>query len=166
MRPTSLLLALFISLPVLAAPAHVHGEARLEIVVEGETLAIHLDSPLDNLLGFEHAPRTPAEQQAVKAMATTLRQAEHLFVLDAAAGCAAPDVELSSPVLDGKATADGHLDLDADFRWQCRHLPALRGIDTRLFAEFPRLKRINVDFAGPTGQKSGQLTPKATSFAW
>lgn len=166
MRPSSLLLALFFSLPALAAPPHVHGEAKLEIVVEGEMLAIHLDSPLANLLGFEHAPRTPAEQQAVKAMAATLHQTGRLFVLDAAAGCSSPSVELASPVLDGKATADGHLDLEADFRWQCRHLPALRGIETRLFAAFPRLKRIGVDFAGPAGQQAGRLTPEVTHFAW
>lgn len=159
-------LGLALSTGALAAPAHVHGEAKLEIVVEGNTLAIHLDSPLANLLGFEHAPRTPAEQQAVKAMAATLRQAGRLFVLDAAAGCAAADVQLASPVLDGKVTADGHLDLEADFRWQCRHLPALRGIETRLFVAFPRLKRIGVDFAGPAGQQAGRLTPEVTRFAW
>ena len=59
-----------------AAPAHVHGEAKLEIVVDGGEFAIRFESPLDGLLGFERAPRTAAEKQAVQTMKATLEDAE------------------------------------------------------------------------------------------
>ena len=38
--------------------AHIHGEAKLNIVFEGPELFIELKSPSYNLVGFEHAPRT------------------------------------------------------------------------------------------------------------
>ena len=165
MRLIVLLLGLTLSLPALPAPAHVHGEARLEIAIEGNTLAIHLETPLDGLLGFEHAPRNPAEKQAVKAMKAVLEQADRLFRIAPEAQCAARAPQIESPIFAGPA-GGGHLDLDADYRWQCAKPSALRDIDTRLFAEFPQLKRITVEFVGPSGQKSGRLTPTQPGFAW
>lgn len=148
-----------------AAPAHVHGEARLEIVVDSNVLSIHLETPLDGLLGFEHAPRSPAEKQAVQTMKATLAQPERLFLLAAEAGCKAAAPQLESPLFGGQA-ADDHLDLDADYRWQCAKPAALREMTTRLFVEFPKMQRIKVEFAGPGGQKSGHLTPQQPRFAW
>jgi hypothetical protein len=161
----SILSALALAPPVYAAPAHVHGEAKLEIIVEGGELAIRFESPLDGLLGFERAPRTTAEKQAVQKMKTTLEDAERLFFLPPEAGCTAQPPKIASPVFTDKA-ATGHLDLDADYRWQCAKPAALRSVETRLFAEFPRLKRIKLDFVGPGGQKSGRLTPPQPRFAW
>ncbi len=165
MRFLLLSVAFVAATQVMAAPAHVHGEARLEIVVDGNTLSIHLETPLDGLLGFERAPRSPAEKQAVQAMKVTLAQPERLFLLTAEAGCKAETPQLESPIFGGKA-GDGHLDLDADYRWQCAKPAALRAMSTRLFAEFPKMKRIKVEFAGPGGQKSGHLTPQQPRFAW
>lgn len=165
MRSLLLSAAFIVATQVGAAPAHVHGEARLEIAVDGNTLAIHLETPLDGLLGFEHAPRCPAEKAAALAMKATLEQPGRLFQIAPEAGCKAEKPRLESPLFAGKA-GEGHLDLDADYRWQCAKPSALREIGTRLFTEFPRLKRIKVEFAGPTGQKSGRLTPQQPRFAW
>ncbi|MCH8499932.1 MAG: DUF2796 domain-containing protein [Marinobacter sp.] len=46
--------------------AHVHGEARLQVALEGQTAELILNSPADNLLGFEHAPRNDAQRDALK----------------------------------------------------------------------------------------------------
>lgn len=164
-RVLRVLSALAFAPPVFASPAHIHGEARLEIIVEGSELAIRFASPLDGLLGFERAPRNIAEKQAVRLMKTRLEDTERLFSLPAEAGCTAQQARIASPVFADK-TAAGHLDLDADYRWHCAKPAALCAIDTRLFAEFPRLKRITVDFVGPAGQKSGRLTPPQARFAW
>jgi hypothetical protein len=151
--------------PVIADPAHVHGEAKLEIIVDGSELAIRFESPLDGLLGFERAPRSAAEKQAVQTMMAKLQDAARLFPLPPEAGCTAQAPKIESPVFADKAAA-GHLDLDADYRWNCAKPAALRAFETRLFAEFPRLKRIKLDFVGPAGQKSGRLTPSQPRFAW
>lgn len=43
--------------------AHVHGQAKLQVAVEGRTAELILQSPAANLLGFEHKPKN-AEQKA------------------------------------------------------------------------------------------------------
>ena len=52
------------ALPAWAAKAHQHGVARLDVAVEATRVTLYLDTPLDNLLGFERAPRTDAERKA------------------------------------------------------------------------------------------------------
>lgn len=151
--------------PAHAAPAHVHGEARLEMVIDGDSLSLRLDSPLDGLLGFERRPRTTPEREAVQAMKARLEAPDRLFLLPAGAACAATLPRIASPVfVDGAES--GHLDLSAEYHWRCARPAALRAIETRLFVEFPRLGRITVEFIGPGGQKSGRLTPRQARFAW
>lgn len=44
--------------------AHVHGAAKLSFAEEGGALYAELESPLYNLVGFEHAPQTAAQRTA------------------------------------------------------------------------------------------------------
>jgi len=81
--PFSCLLAAACLLPVPALAghpgAHVHGAARLQVAVDGNTLNLQLETPLASLVGFEHAPRTNQQKQALQAMAERLRQAGEIF---------------------------------------------------------------------------------------
>lgn len=149
-----------------AAPAHVHGEARLEISVDGEQLVIALESPLDSLLGFERAPRNAAEHQAVQTMAAKLKQPSKIFVPSTAAQCVSTGVELDLPVLGDKSELGGHNDLDARYTWRCAKPEVLRDIATGLFADFPKLRRIAIEFAGPKGQRAGRLDARNPRFNW
>jgi hypothetical protein len=87
--------------PVLAQSAgtHVHGQAALEIAVDGGEVQVNLYSPLDNLLGFEHAPRTGGERETVRAMAAKLHQAESLFVFTPSARCQLESANFHSATL-------------------------------------------------------------------
>jgi len=152
--------------------AHVHGVAELRIVVDGPQLQIGLESPLDNLLGFEHAPRTDVERTAVRQMARTLRDAGSVFAPSAAAQCRASGVQLASSAALGEAIAatpadgDGHADLDADFSWTCDHPQALTGVDVDLMRHFPGLRRLKVQVAAPSGQRAVDLVPGRRSVTW
>lgn len=166
MRSLFFLLSLSLSLPAMAAPAHVHGEARLEISVDREQLVITLESPLDSLLSFEHAPRNAGEREAVQGMVGKLKEVRVVFVPSAAAQCVSTGVELDSPVLGGKSDPAGHNDLEARYIWRCAKPEALRDIATGLFGAFPRLKRIAVELAGPQGQRAGRLDARNQRFSW
>lgn len=85
--------------------AHVHGRAALEIAIDGAAVQVNLKSPLDNLLGFEHAPRNEKERQAVKAMASKFNQADSLFIFTPAARCRLESTDLTSPVLSADLLA-------------------------------------------------------------
>ena len=56
-----------------AGKAHVHGIAKLDVAVEATKITVQLESPLDNLLGYERAPRTDAERRQADAMVARLK---------------------------------------------------------------------------------------------
>lgn len=159
-----MMLALAAALPLSAAAAehkhgaHVHGVAELEVASEGKQLNIMLESPADNLLGFEHAPKTPAEAAKLKQALQTLQAAAKLFALDAAAQCQAAPVRVTPP----KFAKGGHSEFAAEYQFRCAKLPATLGLP--LWQQFPRLKQITANVAGASGQKqlglkSGQALP-------
>jgi len=99
--PTGLLalcgLALSGDLP--AQQPHEHGVVRLGILVEGDRLDLRLQSPLETVAGFETAPRTEKQRQAIRRMAAILRDPQSLFVPTAAAGCIAGAVTLRADAI-------------------------------------------------------------------
>ena len=66
--------------------AHEHGVAKLNAVLDGNTLELELDSPAMNLVGFEHAANSDADKAKVAAVRQQLEQPLKLFGLSAAAG--------------------------------------------------------------------------------
>lgn len=159
-----------------AHEAHVHGVGKLDIALDGPTLSLHLDSPLVNLIGFEHAARSAREQQSARDMTATLRQAADVFVMTQSAECKAVEVKLRSDALDPPllgnvvsarqaeaAHHDGHADLDADFTFRCAHPERLATIDVRLFEQFKGFTRIDVQLVTARQQRAATLTPGSAS---
>jgi hypothetical protein len=104
----SLVLAALWLAPVQAAPhAHQHGVAKLAVAVDGNTLTIDLDAPLDGFLGFERAPRNDAERKAAADLLARLRDAAGLFKPDAAAGCKAAEVTIDAPSARARCPGQG-----------------------------------------------------------
>jgi len=160
----------------LAAGAHSHGVAKLDVAVDGPTLTLRLESPLDSLVGFERAPRNDAERAQVRAMAQALR-AGNSFVPSAAARCRLDRVLLASPVLapdllgETGAAAPGkpgedHAELEGTLTYRCEEAKALQGIDVMLFDYFKRLGRVDVQVAGPKGQSAAKLTARSRQMRW
>ncbi|MBB5392029.1 MULTISPECIES: DUF2796 domain-containing protein [unclassified Herbaspirillum] len=186
---TALIAASLLSLPSFAAnsanstdsaghhgnhPAHEHGVGKLDVALEGNTLTLHLDTPLVNLVGFEHAATSARDKETVQAMAKALRDAGRMFATDAAAQCKPAEIQLQSavlpPALLGEKTAsgaaqaaapnDGHADLDGDFTLVCASPGALNTVDASgLLRAFPGFQRIDVQLATPKKQAAFQLTP-------
>ncbi|MDR9834932.1 DUF2796 domain-containing protein [Herbaspirillum huttiense] len=182
LRLIPLVLLSLASLPALAAdeghdhhgnhPAHVHGVGKLDVALEGNTLTLHLDSPLINLVGFEHAATSSKDKETVRAAVKNLREVNRIFATDAAAQCKPAEVQLESavltPALLGEKTpatsepapSDGHADLDGDFTLVCATPGALNTVDVSgLFAAFPGFQRIDVQLATPKKQGAVQLVP-------
>jgi hypothetical protein len=154
MLPAALLLA---TVQVAAAePAHSHGNAKLDIAVEPNKISIAFESPLDNLLGFERAPRTDRERRQADAMVAKLQAAQALFQIDPAAQCQLAHVELTSAALklgppSGKAEQAGHADIDGSFEFNCADAAKAAYIEHGLF-QFARLQRLELQLATPKGQ--------------
>ncbi|QLI81051.1 DUF2796 domain-containing protein [Chitinibacter fontanus] len=133
--------------------AHVHGAAEIDVAIEGKKLLITLESPADNLLGFERAPKTEAEKAKLKAVTEQLNQAATLFVPDAAAQCKA-----ATPVVNMPSFKKGeHSDIDAEYSFDCQSVPS--SVALSLWKNFPNFKKLNANLATAKGQKQLSLKP-------
>jgi len=165
--------------------AHVHEIASLQLAIDGNILTLDFASPLDNLLGFEHAPRTDKQKTAIRNMADRLRKADVVFITTPAAHCTSSSIQLDSPVLGEaltqpsgkKASApthhkdadhddDDHADLSAEYVFTCEHPDNLRDLEVKLFDYFPNLRRVDVQVASARGQSAAKLTPGARRVSW
>lgn len=147
-----------------AAGAHVHGKARLDIAVEATRFTVQLDSPLDNILGFERAPRTDAERKQAAAAVAKLTAAESMFKIDPAAQCKLANVVLTSAALKlGKpdAAAPGHAEIEGSFEFKCTDAANATYVDVGLF-EFAHLQGLQVQVASPRGQFKRDLKRPAS----
>ncbi len=160
--PAAFSLLALLALPAHAHKAHVHGEAQLEVVIDGDGVNLDLLMPLDAAVGFERAPRNEKEKAALLAAEQTLRDAASLWRPTPAAQCAPQSVEVRMPAFD----ASGHADVEARYRFRCANPAALKGIDTTLFKPFKRLYRIETRRIGPVGQGAQRLSPNRSTLAW
>jgi hypothetical protein len=145
------LLSLITTAALAQGHAHVHGQARLDLVIDGDQLVLTLEAPLDSIVGFEHAPRTAAQRQAAEQALKALADGARLFRPPTDAGCVLAAHRLDAPVLQG-AASDGHADLDAEYRFRCSRPAAITRLDLGLFDALPRLQRLDAQLAGPAGQ--------------
>jgi hypothetical protein len=153
-----------------AARAHVHGQLKLDIVVEGPTVVIEMESPLDNFVGFERAPKTDAEKKAANDAIAQLRAADQLFKIDPAANCKLGPVTLRSAALGlGKAEAgagEGHADLDGTFAFNCTKATEAKFIELGLFGAFKGLRQVDAQIVSPDGQFKRTLKRPNARLAW
>lgn len=175
--------------PALAHEAHVHGTAHMNVTVEGQEVEIELETPLANVLSFEHAPETEAQKEEVRAMVARLHKADSLFILPADAQCVLKNVSLESEVLNEELLSpaavrhvesssqqghapekdkpgEGHADLDMDVSFVCRNPEKLNSLRVDLFRVFPNLHEVEVQMVTSKGQSAAELTPESNTLRW
>jgi hypothetical protein len=147
--------------------AHAHGVAKLDIAVDAKQIVVQFETPLDNLVGFERAPRTDSERKRADEAVARLKDGDKMFQFDPAAGCKLARASLDSPVLglgtsSNAAPAKGdHADLFASWEFSCADAAKAAHVDVGLFA-FKQLKRVQVQLALPKTQAKSELKrPKA-----
>ena len=158
---------------------HEHGAASLRVAIDGELLQIEFASPLDNLVGFEHAPRTDPQRKALADAESLLNRFERLFVVPAAAGCKLTGTELEHPFDDhaghehaGNGHADDehgdapdHAELSITYTLRCAAPAALDTLQVGVFDAFPRTGRIRAERVSPRGQTAATLSAKQRALA-
>ncbi|MEO7242822.1 MAG: DUF2796 domain-containing protein [Variovorax sp.] len=144
--------------------AHVHGLAQMDVAVSGPTLSLHLEIPLDSLIGFERRPKNAAERKAADALLARMKDGGKLFVPDAAAQCSLTEALIESEALQSPAPAanapaaeEAHADLDASYTFTCRAPQRLTTLRVGLFDAFKRLDQIETQLATDAGQAKRTL---------
>ncbi|MCY1415090.1 hypothetical protein D9M71_305590 [compost metagenome] len=158
--------------------AHEHGVGRLNAALDGKTLALELQSPAMNLVGFEHVATSDADKAKVAAARALLEQPLALFNLPKAAGCVVENQELESPLFGDTPDADDdhdedakdehhhdHSEIHAHYQFTCATPDALKTLDlANMFNSFPATRTIQVQLIGPSGQQGVDVTAKAAAL--
>jgi len=84
--------------------AHAHGEGKLNIAIAGKTVAIELEIPAADIIGFEHAARTDQQKARLNEGTAKLAKPLALFVPNADANCTLNQADVDTV----GAIADAH----------------------------------------------------------
>ena len=133
--------------------SHTHGHVELKVAVEGDTLEIALEAPGESIVGFEHEARTDEQKTAVEAARKQLGDAAAIFALPDTAGCEvkSSNVELH---IEGE-----HSGFEASYSYSCATPASLTSLETKLFTLYPAIEEIEVEYATPAGQGTGEMEP-------
>jgi Protein of unknown function (DUF2796) len=74
---------------------HVHGHGIFDIAVEGNKVAMELEVPGMDIVGFEHEASTDAQKAAVEKAKADLAKPLSLFKLPASAGCSVKEAKIA-----------------------------------------------------------------------
>ncbi|MBM3386646.1 MAG: DUF2796 domain-containing protein [Betaproteobacteria bacterium] len=141
---------------------HVHGEGRLDVTIEKDTITLNLELPLDAAVGFERAPKNDKDKAALANAQKLIHEAAALWRPTPAAQCTVQSVSVVMPTFSGGE----HADVDARYVFHCANPAALKGIETTLFTQFKRLYRLQTQRIGPAGQGAQRLSPKQPVLLW
>ncbi len=168
--------------------AHVHGIAALNLALEGKEVHMELDSPAANIVGFEHAPSSDADHAALDKAVAVLKNGEQLFRFNSEAGCRMQRAKITSALLDeehgehaedhghdehehkeqgheehghDEHAGDTHSDIDAAYHFECDQPGKLTQLSVELFAAFPGMEELDVQYVIDSKQGAAALTPAA-----
>jgi hypothetical protein len=131
-----------------SAEAHVHGEAELNLVVDGQQLLVEFISPLDNLLGFEHAPQTAEQTQAYHDLEQQLTDYRVLFSISNA-DCV--QTEQQTEVLFAEEHV-GHAEWHGEYHLHCTEFGNEASLELQLFSNYPGVEILSIQLISAKGQ--------------
>jgi len=147
--------------------AHEHGHGKLNIAIEGKTVAIELEVPAADIIGFEHAAETAEQKAQLADGKAKLGEPLKLFVFDAAANCtlASAEVEAEGAIAgedhahghshDKKEAAEeSHSEFHATYQVTCANPDKLTSIEFAFFKTFGNSEELDVSLIGDKGTKT------------
>ena len=169
--------------------AHEHGVGALSIAVEGHDVEVELTVPGSDVVGFEHAPSSEGERNAVAAGVKVLRDVNGIISLSLAAKCRIESVEVTSGLMEEKSDhvddhkhkheskhghdhkdkhKDDHKEVHGEFishyHFHCDDPNKLTGAKLGFFKAFPSAHELDAKWITPKGQGAKELTAKTPSL--
>ncbi|WP_372625646.1 DUF2796 domain-containing protein [Arsukibacterium sp.] len=142
---------------------HVHGQATLTIVVEGNEAMVALQSAAYNIVGFEHAPNNAEQRQEINAALDILRQG-NWFSINPQAGCDVGDTDANTDLT--AEVSSKHSDFYANISLICQQPARFNELTVSLFNLVPSLQEINVQWVinGKQGAAALSLSQSVVAF--
>jgi len=157
-----------------SAESHTHGDASLAMVLDGSMMTVELDTPLYNLLGFEHEADTAGQKAAVLKAEIVLSKGSSLFIFNSEAGCSILNDTISVDLghhedehsnhedahenKNHDAHDETHKDVVLQYEFKCQAPKALKNVTVTLFEHFENLTELDLVYLGPNTQKQAELS--------
>ncbi len=139
--------------------AHVHGKAELAVMIEGKRLSVTFDSPLTNLIGFEHEPKTEADWALIDALQDQFLYDDALVRLPTKAKC--DIISISS----GLRLKDEHGSLMVEQDFACKKISRLQSAEVTVFTRYDNLEHLDVFVREDNSQTVTILTADRADLA-
>ena len=128
-------------------------------------MAIDLQTPSYNVLGFEYTPATDEEKALLVERLAVLEAGDLLQPTQTQNVCSFRLI--SRPILlkrimmkTAMTKIQAHSDIDVSYDLVCQQLDNMTSVDaSALFAQFPNFEDINVQWISDTQQSAADLTP-------
>jgi hypothetical protein len=155
---------------------HVHGHGTLNIAIEGKRVAMELEVPGMDIVGFEHAPSTDDQKVAVEKAKARLEKPLGIFSLPAAAGCTVAEAKVALEGEHGEHGGDdhkheekgdhdhdhdaagGHNQFEASYALDCTNPAELTTITFDYFALFAGAHDLTVNVVTAKGQSKYEVS--------
>ena len=131
--------------------SHEHGQGLLNIAFEGKVVAMELEVPGADIVGFEHPATSAADRASIEEAKAKLTDAETLFILPDSAGC---DLERARADLIGSDNHDDghddhgeggtHTEFVAVYQFGCADPDEISNIRFPYFKAFPNAERLQI----------------------
>ncbi|MGJ8627422.1 MAG: DUF2796 domain-containing protein [Sulfitobacter sp.] len=175
MQKTSLIITLLVPCALLAQEtrdlgAHEHGHSALNIAIEGAQVAMELEAPGADIVGFEYEAETAEDRAKLDAAIAELSKPLSLFALPAAAGCTVVSStaglhdahhEEDEEHAEAEHTEEDHADEEdaehtefhAEYLLECTDPSAIDRIGFTFFETFPNAQEIEIQMISDNGSQ-------------
>jgi hypothetical protein len=124
----------------------------LKIAVEGQNVQMELESPANDIIGFEHAPKNNKQKVAIENALSELQDAAGIFFPSSEANCKIDENSAEFEIEEGHS--ETHSGFHVIWKMTCSDPKRLTNLETTFFELFPKAKEIEVEIISESGQNA------------
>ena len=140
--------------------AHEHGVGKLNIAIDGGTMAMEFHAPGADIVGFEYAAESEADLAAIDDAIAVLDKPLDLFIVPDAAGCTVTEAHAElegDDDHDEHGSESDHTEFHAEYSLTCDSPDALTEIKFAYFGLFPNAKEVEVQMITTSGAQAFEV---------
>ena len=129
--------------------SHEHGVSVLKIAAEKNMIEMELESPANDIVGFEHAPENEKQKSQINKALAIFKDKKGVFMPTPAAGCkiTGHSAEFESD------PSSGHAGFHVKWKMSCSNPSKIKNLSTSFFKSFRKAEEIEVEVVSDAGQK-------------
>ena len=152
--------------------AHEHGSGKLNLVTENNNLIIEIEAPANDIVGFEHKPKTKSQKEKINSAVNILKEVKSNIELPKVAKCKlTKDAKIESEIIKKEHKEKGHHDHEKHsefhitYQFTCANIEKLNSVNVLSFKNFKEMKKLKANGITQNGQFSQVLNKNSQTFS-